>query len=121
MSGKSSGRLASFIHAFHGIKQLFRSEPNARIHLLLMIATVAAGFYFQISRFEWLVLILCFGIVFITELINTSLEFLCDHVTPERNEQIKRVKDLAAGAVLMSAITVLIAGLIIFVPYIYQE
>ena len=120
MPEKSQSRFKSFAHAFSGVKELFLTEPNARIHLSLMLIAIAFGFYFHIKPIEWLVLILCFGLVFLAELFNTALETLSDHITPEWNEQIKRTKDLAAAGVLISAITAFIAGLIIFIPYLYH-
>jgi undecaprenol kinase/diacylglycerol kinase (ATP) len=118
MAKKSPHRLASFSFAFRGLLQLFRSEPNARIHLAFLIIITILGLLFEISFREWAFLILCFGLVFIAELFNTALELLCDHVTPEWHGNIERVKDVSAAAVLISAITAALVGLIIFVPHI---
>lgn len=120
MQVKSRNRLHSFANAFSGLKQLFLSEPNARIHLAVMLLVLVCGTYFSITSSEWLILILCFGLVFIAELFNTAIETLSNRLTTEWDVQIKRTKDLAAAGVLVSAITALIAGLIIFIPYFYQ-
>ena len=74
------------------------------------------GFLFHLNAYEWIEIIFAIFIVVITEAINTSIENLCNAVTMEQNDQIKKVKDIAAGAVLMSAITAVIIGLIVFLP-----
>ncbi|MCB0430075.1 MAG: diacylglycerol kinase family protein [Flavobacteriales bacterium] len=109
-------RLASFRYAFAGIKALIRDEHNARIHLVATLCAVAAGFYFRISSFEWIAVAVAIGLVFITEAINTAIEQLADVVSPGKNERIGRIKDLAAAAVLLSAITAVVIGLVVFGP-----
>lgn len=111
-----SDRLKSFKYAFEGFKILFQEEHNARIHLVAAILAVALGFFFKISTAEWLVIIIVIGLVFITEIINSSIENMADFISPEKHFQIKRIKDLAAAAVLFSAIVSVIIGLVIFVP-----
>ena len=118
MSKKSPHRLASFGFAFRGLWQLFRSEPNAWIHLIFLVIVCILGLLFGIPLLEWALLIFCFGLVFIAELFNTAIELLCDHVTPEWHGVIKRIKDVSAAAVLISAITAALIGLIIFIPHI---
>ncbi|MCB9447143.1 MAG: diacylglycerol kinase family protein [Flavobacteriales bacterium] len=109
-------RLASFRYAFAGIKALIRDEHNARIHLVATLCAVAAGFYFRISSFEWMAVAIAVGLVFITEAINTAIEQLADVVSPGKNDRIGRIKDIAAAAVLLSAITAAVIGLIVFGP-----
>lgn len=109
-------RLNSFTYAFNGLRLLFSEEPNSRIHLVCTILVVFAGFFFQISRFEWLAVIASIGFVIAVEIINSAIEALCNHITPELNPNIKKVKDLAAAAVLVSAITACVIGAIIFLP-----
>jgi diacylglycerol kinase (ATP) len=106
--------LMGFVHAFKGIFFLIASQRNARIHLLALVLVVAAGFYFSISSTEWLVVIISIGMVFSAEAFNTAIEELTDKVSPEYNKSAGRIKDLAAGAVLLSAIAALIVGVIIF-------
>ncbi|MDR2474197.1 MAG: diacylglycerol kinase family protein [Tannerella sp.] len=113
-----SARLRSFKYAFDGLKTLFADEPNAWIHLSAAVSAVTAGFLLHISSNEWLAVIICIGIVFAVESFNTALENLCDKVSPERNDVIRKVKDLAAAAVLVVSIASFITGLIIFVPKI---
>jgi diacylglycerol kinase (ATP) len=113
-----SQRLKSFKYAFAGLKTLFEEEHNARIHLVSAVIAIALGLVFNISWNEWIVLIVVMGLVFICELINTSLEALADFASPDKHPQIKKVKDLAAAAVLISALVALITGIILFLPKI---
>tara|TARA_B100000497_G_scaffold127563_1_gene169803 strand:+ start:2745 stop:3116 length:372 start_codon:yes stop_codon:yes gene_type:complete len=111
-------RIRSFGYAFEGILSLFKSEPNAKIHLGAAILVVLLGIYFKVNSYEWCILILCISMVFSAEMINTSIESLCDFYSTEKNQQIKKVKDIAAGAVFITALSAVVAGLIIFWPYI---
>ncbi len=113
-----SERLLSFKFAFAGLRTLFREEHNARIHVLAAVIAIALGFAMKISSNEWILLIGAISLVFICELINTSLEALADFVSPEKHPQIKKVKDLAAASVLISALSALIVGIILFLPKI---
>lgn len=117
-SGTIIKRLRSFRFAFEGILTLIREEANARIHLLAAIIVVAASWYFKISKMEWLFVVLSIGLVIALELINTSIEHIADFIHGEHNEKIKKIKDLAAGGVLIGALTAFIIGLIIFAPKI---
>jgi diacylglycerol kinase (ATP) len=113
-------RFESFRHAFHGLVIFFRKEHNSRIHLFAAVCVVSAGILFKISPFEWLAIILSIGLVFVAEIINTAVENIGDYISPAYNEKIRVIKDLAAAAVLISAITALISGLIIFIPEIIK-
>lgn len=109
-------RFGSFRFAFRGLASLFKNEHNARIHLIAAIVVVTAGIILRINLLEWCLLSVVIGLVFLTELFNTSLEVLGDVVDPERNDRIRDVKDYAAGAVLISAIISVITGGFIFLP-----
>ena len=111
-------RLESFKYAFNGLKLLLKVEHNSRIHLFVTICVVIAGFLFGISLLEWMLIVFAIGFVFSMEIINSSIEKLADFVSPAKHETIKIVKDIAAAAVLVSAITAAIIGLIIFIPKI---
>lgn len=112
-------RIRSFTYALEGLKTLFREEHNAYLHLVAAFGVVGLGFYFRINSLEWMAIIICIGLVFAMELINTSIEALADHVTPSRHDDIKKVKDLAAAAVLVSALMAVLVGLIVFVPKVF--
>jgi len=111
-------RIKSFKYAFEGIFTLLKSEHNAWIHLVATILVVSAGFIFEINRFEWMIIVACIASVFALEAINTAIEKLADVVQPEKDDRIKRVKDLAAGAVLIAAIASVFVACLIFIPKI---
>jgi diacylglycerol kinase (ATP) len=108
----------SFGYAVSGLCRVARQEQNARIHLLVALCTVVAGCCFRISAGEWMAVVLATGGVMAAETFNTSIEALSDTVSPEYSENIKRVKDFAAGAVLLVALAAVAVGLIIFLPKI---
>ncbi len=114
-----TARLRSFRFAYDGLKTLFREEHNARIHIIATIFVSVLGWFYQIQLHEWMLIVFAIGFVFAMELINSSIEAMADHVTPERNQQIKRIKDLSAAAVLISAITSVVIACVIFIPKIF--
>ena len=109
-------RLKSFKYAFNGLKILWKEEHNARIHFLFVIGVVIAGFTFKISSTEWMLLVFAMGFVIVTEISNSSIENLADFIELKQNPHIKKIKDLAAAAVLISALGAVFIGLMIFVP-----
>jgi len=111
-------RLKSFSFAFNGLRILLKEEHNSRIHLLAAICVLIAAFIFNISAFEWIALVFAIGLVMTLELINSAIENMADFISPNKHDKIKKVKDLAAAAVLISAVTALVVGLIIFIPKI---
>lgn len=111
-------RVKSFGYAFKGLWTFITTQPNGWIHLLAVAVVMGAGLWFQITTNEWLLCLLCFGLVIATEIMNTAVEFLVDHVSPEFHPKAGAVKDLAAAAVLFAAIIAAIVGVVIFWPYI---
>lgn len=109
-------RIKSFGYAAKGIKAALKSEINMKIHLLIAVLVVICGIFFRISLNEWLICLLCFGIVMSAEIMNTAIETVVDLVSPDKNKLAGKAKDAAAGAVLVAAIFAAIAGFIIFVP-----
>jgi diacylglycerol kinase len=107
-------RLDSFGYAFKGIKDLFITQKNAQIHLVVSIFVIIAAFFFNISKTEWLICILLIGLILAAEAINTALEYLTDLVSPDYHELAGKTKDVAASAVLFLAIAAAIIGVIIF-------
>ena len=108
--------IRGFGYAFNGLFHAVKTQLNFRVHLVCAAIVVCLGYALCISTAEWLWIILCIGMVLLTELINTALELLCDIISPEYNEKIGRVKDMCAAAVLVTAVTALVIGLVIFVP-----
>ena len=111
--------LKSFKYAFEGIFTGIKGEQNMKVHIVIMILVIIFGIMLKISTIEWIICIVLFGLVISMELINTAIENTVDLVTKEKNEQAKIAKDVAAGAVLVSAIASAIIGLIIFIPKIF--
>lgn len=109
-------RIDSFKYAFTGIFDLFKSQPNARIHLFVTFFVLFFGWYFQISTTEWSLSIFAIAFVLSAEAANTALEYLTDLVSPDYNILAGKAKDAAAAAVLIAAIGASIVGLIIFLP-----
>tara|TARA_R110002072_G_scaffold172042_1_gene325815 strand:+ start:12017 stop:12394 length:378 start_codon:yes stop_codon:yes gene_type:complete len=113
-----SKRVTSFSFAFKGLRVLFKEEHNSWMHLFLTGVVLILAISFKISTIEWALLVFATGFVFVSEILNSAIENLCNFMSPEKNEQIGRVKDLAAGAVLFSALTSFAVGVIIFLPKI---
>ncbi len=108
----------SFMYAFRGVIWLIWQERNARIHCIVTMLVLIAGYCFDISRYEWAVVIFSVVGVFAVELINTCIEDICDVIEPEKSEVIMKIKDMSAGAVLVISAGAVLAGLIVFVPKI---
>ena len=111
--------LRSFAYAWDGLKYCFVTQLNFKIHLFLAALTIFAGIYFNISRSEWMIIAYCIGMVVITEMLNTAIEKLADIVHQAYHPGIKLVKDIAAGAVLIAAISSAVCGAIIFLPKLF--
>jgi diacylglycerol kinase (ATP) len=108
----------SFRFARNGIIVAFKEQPNLKVHVLIAGVVVAAGLYFRITTTEWAILIICISLVITLELINSAFEYLVDLVTLERKPLAGKIKDVAAGAVLVTAIGTAIVGVVIFYKYI---
>jgi len=108
--------LNSFKYAFNGLLIFFKSQQNAWIHLAFAIGVGILGIYFKITFYEWIAICGAVGLVFTAEIINTAIEFLTDLVSPHHNIQAGKVKDLAAGAVLVASISALLIAVFVFIP-----
>ena len=113
-----SSRIASFKPAFRGVLFVLRNGHNARIHQVAALTALMLGVVFDIGKTDWLVIILCIGLVISLEIMNSAIEKLVDLFSPEKNDKAKLIKDVAAGAVLISAMISLVAGLLVFLPYL---
>ena len=112
-------RIKSFGYAFKGIASLIKKEHNAWIHCLAIVVVTLTGLYFGITKTEWCIVILCFGLVLAAEGFNTAIERLVDLVSPDYHPIAGDVNDVAAGAVRICAIAAAIVGMIVFIPYIF--
>jgi diacylglycerol kinase len=111
-----SARIKSFSYAFQGIKIFFKTQHNAWIHTLATVVVIGLGNILKLSVNEWCWIILTIALVFITEMLNTAIEFLTDLASPEFHPLAKKTKDVAAAAVLVASIIAVVIGVIIFVP-----
>ncbi len=115
-TGKNHSLLAAFRNAANGLLFMIRTQRNARIHLAVGVLVVLAGFLMKISLVEWCIIVLVIGMVIAAEGVNTAIEKSVDLASPEYNENARNAKDVAAGAVLLTAIAAVITGLLIFLP-----
>ncbi len=106
-------------YAFEGIVHTVRTQRNARIHLSILTLVLLVGLGMHISRWEWTAIALTSGMVLSLETLNSAVENLVDHVQPDYHHQAKIVKDAAAGAVLLAAMTSVIVGVLIFGPRLW--
>ncbi len=113
-----TGRLKSFKYAFSGAYKLITTEHSIMVQFSLGIILTLAGFYFGISKTEWLFQTLAIGLVLSIEGLNTAVEKIADFIHPDFHNRIGFIKDIAAGAVFFAAIAALAIGLIIYVPII---
>ncbi|RFU65748.1 diacylglycerol kinase family protein [Peribacillus glennii] len=111
--------LRSFAFALQGIAGVVKTERNIKIHLASGIAVILIGWYFSVSRLEWLFLLTAIFGTIALELVNSAIERTVDLITGEIHPLAKQAKDIAAGAVFVYAIFSTIIGLIIFVPKIF--
>ena len=112
-------RLKSFGFAFNGLLIFFKQEPNARIHLIATLTVFIAAVYFNVSFIEVIALVIVTGFVWVAEIFNTVIERIMDYVSTEKSSAIKFIKDLAACGVLLSAMTAMVTGALIFIPKLF--
>lgn len=105
----------SFNYALDGVIFALRTQRNMRIHLLITILLILLGINFELSRMEIIALTFCVTLVFVTEMINTAIESAIDLFTREYHELAKIAKNVAAGAVLVSAINATLIGYLVFI------
>ncbi len=111
-------QLRSFGYAFKGIFSALKSERNMKIHAVALCVVLLCGFLLQINKTEWFACIVCFALVVSAELFNTAIESVVDLVSPDYHPLAEKSKDIAAGAVLFTAIMSAVIGAFIFLPKI---
>ena len=113
-----SGRIKSFTFAFQGAKKLITTEHSIMVQFSLGIIMTIVGFYFGISKTEWLFQTMAIGLVLSVEGLNTAVEKIADFIHPNFHQKIGFIKDIAAGSVFFAALTAIVIGLTIYVPYL---
>jgi diacylglycerol kinase (ATP) len=111
-------RVKSFVHAFAGLAHVFKTQHNMWVHAGITAAVIAAGMFFHISLADWQILVIAIILVWSAEIMNSAFEYLCDVVTAEFHPAIQKAKDIAAAAVLVTAVGAAILGVTVFWPYI---
>lgn len=111
-------RAKSFTYAGRGIWVFVKTTHNAWIHIAILVVAIALGWYLGITVVEWMMLVLAGGLVLVAEAVNTAIEIDIDLTSPEQHPYARDTKDVAAGAVLIAAITALIIGVFIFGHYL---
>ncbi len=119
-NGFVKGRIKSLKFAIGGAFKLITTEHSIMVQSSLAVMITIAGFYFQITKEEWLFQTLAVGLVLAIEGLNTAVEKIADFIHPDYHEKIGFIKDIAAGAVFFAAVTALLVGAIIYYPYIAQ-
>lgn len=104
--------------SWHAVVSLWHEEFSFRLQAIFGIIVIGASFVLNISHIEFLIVLLMIGTVLAVEALNTAIEELCDHVTPEEHPKIGKIKDLGSGASLLIGIAAIIVGLIIFIPHL---
>lgn len=111
-----TGRLKSIVFAFKGAVKLITTEHSVMVQSSLAVAMIIAGFYFEITKTEWMFQVFAFGLVLSVEGLNTAVEKIADFIHPDYHERIGFIKDIAAGAVFFAAMTAITIGLFIYLP-----
>jgi diacylglycerol kinase (ATP) len=111
-----ASRLRSFKFSFDGLAAFFLKEHNSWLHFIATVAILVLSAYTGVTKTELLAIVFAIGFVWVAEIFNTCIERVMDYISVERHPDIKFIKDLASGAVLIAAITAFVVALIIFIP-----
>ena len=114
-----TGRMKSMTYAYQGAKKLITTEHSVMVQFSLGILMTIAGFYFGITKAEWIFQTFAIGLVMSMEGLNTAVEKIADFIHPNYHERIGFIKDIAAGAVFFAALTAIAIGLIIYIPIFF--
>jgi diacylglycerol kinase (ATP) len=113
-----AARLRSFVYAFSGIGFMLRTQHNAWLHLVATVLVLIVSALLRLSSADWRWIVVAIFLVWSAEAFNTAVEYVCDMVSPEYNPVVKHAKDIAAGAVLLSAVSAAFIGALTFWPYL---
>jgi len=113
--------IKSFSYALSGIVYAIKTQRNMKVHTIALVLVLIIGFWLELSRLEWAIVLIMAGIVIICEMLNTAIEALVDLETKEYHTLAKIAKDVAAGAVLIASILSVVIGCLIFLPKILDK
>ncbi len=113
-----AARIQSFGYAFRGIMTLVATQPHARLHLLASLLVSGTGSIVHLRRWEWAAILLCIGMVWMAEALNTAIEFLGDEISLERRDRIGKAKDVAAAGVLIVALISIVVAALVFLNHL---
>lgn len=119
MIGFLHKRLKSLRYALAGLGFILRTQQNAWVHLAAAFVVIVTGIVLGLARADWLWVSSAIALVWFAEAMNTGFEYLCDVVSPEFNSAVEKAKDIAAGAVLITALYAVVVGILIFGPYLF--
>lgn len=114
-----TGRIRAGGYAFRGAFYLLKNEASIQVQFVIAILVTIAGFYFGITTQEWVYQIFAIGLIMTAEGLNTAIEKMADFVHPDFHSKIGYIKDVAAGAVFIAAVTAVVVGVIIYYPYVF--
>jgi len=112
------GIIKNFKYALIGLGHILKSERNARIHLAVAVVVSAAALALDLPATELVAIFFAIMTVFIAEIFNTVVEKMLDLLHPDQSPKVALIKDMAAGAVLVTAVGAAIMGFVIFSPYV---
>ncbi|MGD1993353.1 MAG: diacylglycerol kinase family protein [Anaerolineae bacterium] len=118
---RSRNLIDSFRHAFAGLGHALRTQRNTRIHLTIAVAVIILGLYLELTATEWAILALTIGMVLVSEMLNTLAETIVDLISPGYHPLAKVIKDVTAGAVLLTAIFSVAVGLLVLGPPLWER
>jgi diacylglycerol kinase len=112
--------IRSFSYAKAGAEHALRTQRNIWIHLLAALLVLAAALWLKVSLVELALLVVTITLVIVTEMVNTAIEVVVDHLSPEFREEAGVIKNVAAGAVLLAAVGAIAVGGLVFIPRFCQ-
>lgn len=118
--GSIQARFQAIQVALAGIKYVLITQPNARVHAAFTLAVLLLAGLLKLPRLEWIILLLTVGLVWAAEIFNTAVEIAVDVISPDYNPKAKIIKDISAGAVLVSAMVSILVGLLVFGPHLWN-
>ena len=111
-------RCRAFRYAFQGLRDAFTGESVFIFHLIAVVLVIITGLYFQLTSFDWTLIVFSCALVLVSELVNTAIERLSDKITRDKDEDIRLIKDISAAAVLIAAMASILIAVFVFYPYI---